>query len=236
MPERPKAPGADHAKIQEMSMGNRQGTLPVTDIEIGWLAGIIDGEGTIAFSPFYRQLIGGGVANDLRVKPQLIVTNTDKALIERVADILGRCHVGVHVQTRTQRGQNFLATSKYQPLHTATSVGFRRVKKALEVIGPHLVSKKRKADLVLRYIVQRELRLSSNSRAPLDMADYRLIHEILVYSRAVNAKGQKSRHFGWIEGLLNEHEQKDGAYVPSKMCSGLTRERESPAEMTGPPD
>jgi hypothetical protein len=75
-------------------MGNQQGTLAVTDIEIGWLAGVIDGEGTIAFSP-YPLRYNGKIIQDLRIKPQVIVTNTGKDLVEKVAEIFGRCHVGV---------------------------------------------------------------------------------------------------------------------------------------------
>ena len=65
-------------------MGNQQGTLAVTDFEIGWLAGIVDGEGTVAFSVYPRQE-GGKTLQEVRVKPQVIITNTDKALIERAA-------------------------------------------------------------------------------------------------------------------------------------------------------
>src|ERR1035437_9073884 len=83
------APGADYAKIQEIPMANQQGTLAVTDFEVGWLAGIIDGEGTIAFS-VYPLRHNGKILQDVRVKPQIIVTNTDKCLIEKVADIFGR--------------------------------------------------------------------------------------------------------------------------------------------------
>lgn len=193
-------------------MGNQQGTLAVTDIQLGWLAGVIDGEGTIAFSP-YPLRYAGKVIQELRIKPQVIVTNTDKVLIERVAEIFGRSGIGVHFQTRTQHGREFATTKKYRPLHVANVSGFKRARKALELICPHLVSKRTKAELVLRYIVQRELKLSAkwpgrNSRCPLDADDLRLILEIMRYAEANNVKGAKSKHFGWIEGLLNEHEQR----------------------------
>ena len=194
-------------------MGNQQGTLPVTDIELGWLAGVIDGEGTIAFS-VYTLRHNGKIVNNVRVKPQLIVTNTDKALVERVSDILSRCGIGAHFQTRTQHGRGFAKTSKYRPLHVANVSGFKRAKKALELVGPHLVSKRVKAELVLRYIVQRELKISAQwptrSKASLDAQDLRLIHEIMLYADANNIKGPRSKHIEWIEGLLNEHEQKGG--------------------------
>ena len=188
-------------------MDNQQGTLAVTDIEIGWLSGVIDGEGTIAFSP-YPLRNSGKILQQLRIKPQIIVTNTEKILIEKVADIFGRAHVGVHFQTRVQHGRGFVGTSKYRPLHVANVSGFLRARKALELISPHLVSKKAKAEMVLRYIVQRELKRSENHDAPIDAEDLRLILSIMRYSLENSGKGSKSKHFPWIEGLLNEHEQR----------------------------
>lgn len=197
-------------------MDYQQGTLAVTDIEIGWLAGVIDGEGTVAFSP-YPLRSGGKIIQELRIKPQVIVTNTDKALVEKVADIFGRCNVGVHFQTRTQHGRSFEGNkpTKYRPLHVANISGFKRAKRALELVTPHLVSKKTKSEMVLRYIVQRELKLSANPPGrnrpcPLDADDLRLILEIMRYSAVNSVKGAKSKHFAWIEGLLNEHEQRGG--------------------------
>lgn len=192
-------------------MDHQQGTLAVTDIELGWLAGVIDGEGTIAFS-VYPLRYNGKILQDLRVKPQIIVTNTDKDLVEKVAYIFGRSSIGVHFQTRTQHGRSFVGNkpTKYRPLHVANVSGFKRARKAIELVGQHLVSKKRKAELVLRYVVQRELKISTNHIAPLDLADIRLIHEIMTYSAENSVKGAKSKHFRWIEGLLNEHEQRGG--------------------------
>jgi hypothetical protein len=212
MLEHPKAPGADYAKISEIQVGNQQGTLAVTDFEIGWLAGVIDGEGTVAFS-VYSLRHRGKIIQVVRVKPQVIVTNTDKELVERAADIFKRSGVGAHFATREQHGRSFAVTKTYRPLHVANVSGFKRAKKALELIVPHLVSKKAKAELVLRYIRQRELKMSvqwpgRNRPCPVDAEDLRLIREILLYSAANSIKGSKSKHIGWIEGLLNEHEQR----------------------------
>jgi hypothetical protein len=209
MLERPKTPGADHARIQEISMGNQQGTLTVTEIEIGWLCGIVDGEGTIAFSVYNNR----GV-QVVKVKPQIIVHNTDKPMIEKVADILRRCQIGVHIAAVRPHGRSFTGNkpTTYRLGYVATIAGFKRAKKALELMVPHLVSKKRKAELVLRYICQRELKLSANRLAALDYDDLLLIREIMVYSRENSIKGAKSKNIGWIEGLLNEHEQR-GAHA-----------------------
>lgn len=195
-------------------MGNQQGTLAVTDFEIGWLAGIVDGEGTVAFSVYPRQE-RGKILQEVRVKPQVIITNTDKALVERAADIFKRCQVGTHIEHRIQHGRGFATTKSYRPLFVANACGFKRTKAALELLTPYLVSKQHKANLVLRYIAQREQKLSiqwpGRSRpCPVDAEDLRLIRDILLYSAEHSIKGSKSKRIGWIEGLLNEHEQRGG--------------------------
>jgi hypothetical protein len=194
-------------------MGDQQGTFPITDFDLGWLAGIIDGEGTVAFSVYPRQ--ERGKAPDVRVKPQVMVTNTDKALIEHAASIFNRCGVGVHIENRVQHGRSFASTKVYRPLFVLNACGFKRAKAALVLLAPHLVSKKEKAELVLRYIEQREKKFSvqwptRNRPCPLDADDLRLVRDILLYSAENSIKGAKSKRIAWIEGLLNEHEQRSG--------------------------
>jgi hypothetical protein len=186
-------------------MDHQQGTLTVTDTEVGWLCGIVDGEGTIAFSVYNNK----GV-QVVKVKPQIIVHNTDKPMIEKVADIFRRCQIGVHIASVRPHGRSFSGNTatKYRLGYVVTVAGFKRAKRALEIMAPHLVSKKRKAELVLRYIRQRELKLSADRLAPIDYQDLSLIREIMLYSRESSLKGAKSKNIGWIEGLLNEHEQR----------------------------
>lgn len=186
-------------------MGNPQGTLNATDVEIGWLAGIVDGEGTIAFSvykaPGYR---------DIRVKPQIIVTNTDKALIERVAQIYGRLGVGAHLQTRTSRHPTAFTAAQYRPLHVANVSGFKRVARLLPIITPNLVTSKReKGEMVLRYINMRLKKTAEKGRwASIDIEDLVLMRSIVAFSDDNSQKGPRSKNTDLIEGLLNEHEQK----------------------------
>lgn len=189
-------------------MDNPQGTLNVTDVEVGWLAGIVDGEGTVAFSvykaPHYR---------DIRVKPQVIIGSTEKVMIDAVAHILGRLGVGVHFDTRTSRHPNAFAASRYKPFHVANVCGFKRVGRLLPTIIPHLVTQKRqKSEMVLRYIKQRLEKTAKYGRwASVDIEDAILMRSIVLFSDQNSAKGSGSRNTVAIERLLRDLEQDEHA-------------------------
>ena len=184
-------------------MGNQQGTLNVSEKELGWLAGIIDGEGSVILFLGVRK--GGKINN---VSPQVIVGNTDFALMEKYVDILTRLNVGVHVSTRLPRYQTGVEGSKpsnkaYKTLKVASTAGFKRVKALLDVITPYLVTdKRRKAELLLQLIDRRLARCVSNgmySNTRYDRGDLEIMWQI--------CQMMKSKHAHLIEGLLRDYEQ-----------------------------
>ena len=187
---------------------NPQGTLNVTDVELGWLAGMIDGEGAVAFSVYYRT---EGM-NTIRVKPQIIVSGTDKAMIERVADIVERLGVGVHFQTREQRFLKPAASSlaagasKYRDLHLATVAGFKRVMKLLSIVNLHLTSTKReKGEMMLQYMTARLEKTARHGRwATHDADDLRLMLKIMRFSTEHSVKSAGAKYTVEIERLLRD--------------------------------
>lgn len=186
-------------------MGNPQGTI--SDIELGWLAGMIDGEGTIAFSVYARD---ESRPEWVRVKPQVLVTGTEKPVIERAVELMKKLGAGAHFETREQRDPRW--EGRYKPLHVATAAGFKRSAAVLRVVGPHLASvKKEKAEMVLRYIDQRLAKTALAPHVAHDKADLELVVAIVKFSMENNNKGPKSKHLKWLNGLLNEHEQRAAA-------------------------
>lgn len=191
-------------------MGNQQGTLEVTEAELGWLGGMIDGEGTVAFSVYYRD--NSDAMNTIRVKPQIIISGTEKVLIEKCADIVSRLRVGVHMQVREQRyGANSRTQrgSKYRPLHVLTVAGFKRAIALLDIICPYIVSPKgEKGRMMLRYMRQRLEKTEKHGRwATHDASDLRMMIEIMRFSDANNGKGKGPKYTADIERLLRDIEQ-----------------------------
>lgn len=199
-------------------MGNPQGTLTVTDLELGWLAGMIDGEGTVAFSVYWREQWPNKVCTDVKVKPQIIVSGTDKPMLDRVADIISRLGVGVHFQTRDQqkiivkRSSASLARgTKFRPLHVVTVAGHKRTIKLLTIICPHLVSPKgEKGRMMLRYMTRRLERTAQHGRwASHDVQDYTAMLEIMRFSKNNAGKSTGPKYIREVERLLRDLTQNE---------------------------
>lgn len=192
---------------------NPQGTLNVTEVELGWLAGMIDGEGTVAFSVYYRT---EGM-NTIRVKPQIIVSGTEKVMLEKVADIIDRLGVGVHFQTREQRFEaprTGLAkgAAKYRDLHVVTVAGFKRAIKLLSIIAPYLISpcKREKSEMMLQYMTRRLEKTAVSGRwATHDAEDVTLMLKIMNFSFDHSIKGVGPRYIKEIERLLRDIKQSE---------------------------
>lgn len=185
-------------------MDNPQQTL--SDAELGWLAGILDGEGSILL--FFGVRKHGKLNN---VSPQVILGNTEQVMIEAYVKLVKKMGAGVHVCTRQPKaggipGMTAARASKYKLLYVASSVGFQRVCNLLRPVIPYLVtSKKQRAELILRFIDQRLARreISSSdgrgkySNLRYNREDLELMVEVL--------KIQRSKHTHIVQGMLRDY-------------------------------
>ena len=190
------------------TVDNPQQTIDRADI--GWLAGVIDGEGSVLLFLGVRK----GKLNN--VSPQVIIGNTDTALIDKYVDICRRLRIGVHVSERKPRpgGAPGMAPKRakaYKPLYAASTTGFMRVKTMLEVVTPYLVgAKAERAKLIGEFI---EKRLAKGTRGganrahwpstPYDETDLRLILKVLSH--------QHSKHTPVVEGMLRDYTRGRGS-------------------------
>jgi len=115
----------------------------VNEVDIAWLAGIMDGEGCFSVKrPIVRK---SGKARGKMTSYQLwvVICNTSKAMIDRVSRIL--TDVGVHHQPirRVWKGQK--ATRWQYWLHVAKKDD---VLKITRILLPHLTAKKTEAEVV----------------------------------------------------------------------------------------
>ena len=111
----------------------------LTEAQIGWLAGIVDGEGNF-------QICNNG--SHLRAKC-IAITNTSPLLIERVASLIREAGMKCRVY-------NLSGGPSWQPQwKPAWSVEVGQIdsmKAFLKMIRPHLVEKKERCDIVLSFI------------------------------------------------------------------------------------
>jgi hypothetical protein len=118
--------------------------------ELGWLGGIIDGEGCITLSKAVNRKYKC-------VHPRLTVANTCPKMIKRIMQIFDKYHIAYWVRVR--KGKNGTSIkrygSPYLPLTEIRIQGFKRLRRLLPLIRPHLTSKDEKADILNEFIEKR---------------------------------------------------------------------------------
>ena len=127
-----------------MSADNPQRRL---DIRLGWLGGIIDGEGMITVIKR---------SNGYNFCPRISIANTDKILLDEVEKIFKELNLSYHFQSKSYK-----VGEKEKIKFEITVNGLRRCSKVLPLIIPFLISKKERAEKLLLWC---EYRLSKKSR------------------------------------------------------------------------
>lgn len=151
-------------------MGNPQ----ETDLfELGWLSGIIDGEGSFCFKST-RTPQGYEC-----FRPCFFLANTDKSIIDRFGRILSQLGLPFNIRLHGQR------KSRNKPAYQLSVEGLKRVKRMLEVLDGRIGSKKRAADVLHEYIT---MRLQKPNHAPTGPEEYAIVAK----SRAVNQRGNQT--------------------------------------------
>jgi hypothetical protein len=141
----------------------------VTQFELGWLAGIIDGEGSITVckrGPTYV--------------PTLKMTNTSKILVEKYCEILEKLDISYKCYGKQKEGNR-----KYQ--WDVCVDGRPRVYKALIAIQDLLVAKQKQAAKVVEWIESRGLDL----RGAYTEQQLNIIKDI----RQLNGRGREFSEF-----------------------------------------
>lgn len=114
----------------------RKPLLQPSEGECGYLAGLVDGEGTIS-------MFRVKVKQQVQYRPYIMIVNTDRKMLDRVRMILGTGSVTKHTDKRS-RGSFNGVKPVYKVLMPPSVV--RRV---LPMIRPYLVTKAEQADIVM---------------------------------------------------------------------------------------
>jgi hypothetical protein len=122
--------------------------MKLTGEQLAWLAGVMDGEGTIALykekssrtSHFYARCIVH------------VIANTNPVLIIRVAELLGEA--GIKYSIGTLIGEQKRQKNWSRAWNMKIS-GLDAMKEFLPMIEPYLVGKKEQAQLAMRFLERR---------------------------------------------------------------------------------
>lgn len=119
----------------------KQGTIP-RETNFAWLAGIIDGEGTIG-AYFYHE----HGYNSCRYG--IWIPNTDKRMIDKSAEIMTALGCKVYITEKKYKPGNLM------PRYIVFELKIQRrndVKLILEKTEPYLISKKEQAQVLLKFL------------------------------------------------------------------------------------
>ncbi len=115
------------------------------EVDLAWLAGIIEGEGCIYAYLYKHSILPNFQALFIRVQ----ITNNDPRIIQKATRIMSEIGVGYAFKLDKIRG------NRNQTMIVIVA-GKGRVKKLLTHIRPYLSGKSEQADLLLRIIEVRE--------------------------------------------------------------------------------
>jgi hypothetical protein len=152
---------------QPNSAENRQGTL-TRDAQLGWLGGVIDGEGSITVLVTDRS---GSKRNTFQISPRVIIANTNAALLDAATRIIKESDLAVYrydaVVTERTRHQ----------LYHLVVLGWKRVSRFLDVVAPYLVAKRGQAEL-LRELCQSRLNrgMAAGKNLPYTAREMEIVH------------------------------------------------------------
>ena len=112
------------------------------DADLGWLAGIIDGEGSINASIVSCGYARADGTTSQSVRVAVCIGNTSESMIGRVMSIASR--IGVECNLHLEGNKGRLGT---RPLWMVTFSGAKRSVALLEAVLPHLTAKRAQAEL-----------------------------------------------------------------------------------------
>jgi len=121
-----------------MDRDNQQKTL--SESELGWLGGIIDGEGTISIHRMFSH------GKNITLSPRISIPNTNIIIFSKVCSILDSLDIGRHVEKRDNKKNN-----KWKDCYIAQISNITGTKKFLDKMMQYFFGKKDQAELVLSF-------------------------------------------------------------------------------------
>lgn len=127
--------------------------MSATEAELGWFAGMLEGEGCITFFKQKRSRKGYDIVTGMQI------TNTDINIINKLVDILKKCDLSWYLRNKKVYSKNhsecFYLECRQQKM----------LKKSLEIFLPFMYgNKKAKGSIVLEYLSKRLQKYSEGNK------------------------------------------------------------------------
>ena len=180
-----------------MNRDNQQETP--TEAEIAWLAGIVEGEGSVMLSCYMREM-----RSKPKVGVEIKVYNTDAGIVRKAVDVVQRLGVHYHLGERKQKpitvnGKTYTSSD---PMLTITVKRMADALRLAVILRPWFFGQKGpRLDLIIQYLngrLDKIDRAQGNKRIPLYQDDVQLVVDF--YRNHVRV----GRNLPLVEGLLRD--------------------------------
>ena len=165
----------------------------------------------------------------LRVQPRIIITNTDQGIIDKAVSILTALGIGKNV--RHTRANNIkhgaLVGKSYRDITYLNVDGFRRIRKLLMVMTPHLAGNKQARAVALSAFINRRVTMAKN----LSLGGNYRYDETDVAMMLKFLRLTKTKNYDHVSRMLNEYTRSDRAKTRLMMDSDLDGNAERTPEM-----
>ncbi len=119
-----------------------------------WLAGIIDGEGSIGIH--FAKKMNWRDKNGYYLRPQILITNNNPFLLRRVSEIYTELNLRFYWELKKRKNPKHKETV----VINLTSLG--SCEKLIKNILPYLVAKRKQAEILLQFIELRKSKFTKN--------------------------------------------------------------------------
>lgn len=160
--------------MKDDTIGNQQ----ATEVELGWLAGIFDGEGYIGLSYENRK-------KSRCVRPNLQLVNCDPDVILKTRNILIKIGINPHIRERVHDRQ------KWSRNYILSMDRFASIKKFIDTVG-HLLTgeKKKRAELMIALI---NSRITKTKKDQYDEYELSLVKRYFDTMKGVKIRGNTDK-------------------------------------------
>jgi hypothetical protein len=139
---------------KDNTMDNQQ----ATDLELGWLSGIIDGEGCFTLAK----------GSNSGFSPGFKLVNTNEMIVTEVIFIFTKLKIPYFIY-------NSFRTGKQRPAKRIEVNGIKRLKYTIELLLPYLMAKKLEAQFMLDWI---NIRLSLPQKHPTLREEWNIYYNL----------------------------------------------------------
>lgn len=182
---------------------NQQATP--TDAEVAWLAGLIEGEGSLMLTAWARD--EKGAPHSLKVSANIVLYNTDGGIIEQALNVLEALQIPFYVKEREQKPMMRPGGGHYMPTAPMLSVLVKTMPGALRLLqrlSPWLYGEKAaRARIMIRFLERRLAKIVANDgnyrNVKMDAEDLRCVSEFYGLTKAGRSPA--------VERVLNELER-----------------------------